>query len=84
MSEFINRVGERYLNNQGHWLTIVVCRRSKDCDIQFDNGCIIKNVTYDHIKNGHIKNPYHKSLLGVGFIGEGKYKAPFKGKEAEK
>jgi len=41
------------------------------CTIQIKNW--ISEKRYDHVKDGEIKYPYHKSVLRVGFIGEGKY-----------
>lgn len=41
--------------------------------IQFENGYISKNKTYNCFKIGAISNPYNKTFLHVGYLGEGKY-----------
>lgn len=33
--------------------------------------------TMQNIKKGQIKNPYHRSVYGIGYYGEGKYTARF-------
>jgi hypothetical protein len=79
-----DRVGERHLNNEGCWLTITACRSAMDCDVQFDGGCILKNRAYGDIKNGQIKNPYHPSVFGIGYIGEGYYRPNENGRRTKK
>lgn len=37
-----------------------------------ENKCI-KDVDCSDLKRGAISNPYHKSVFGVGFVGEGEY-----------
>jgi hypothetical protein len=37
-------------------------------------------VRYDHVKEGTVKNPYHKSVFGRGYIGVGKYRAGINGR----
>lgn len=73
MPKFIDRTGEKYITNEGYEIEIIECFNKKNCTILFKNGVIIKNRQYKHIKNGQIKNPYHKSVFGVGFMGVGKY-----------
>jgi len=67
-----DRVGQRYTTNQGD-LEIIAYSTSKDCDVRFDDGTILKNIHFVHIKNGSIKNPNFRSIAGVGFQGVGKY-----------
>lgn len=31
------------------------------------------NVRYDHISDGYINNPFHKSLYNIGYMGSGNY-----------
>jgi len=72
-TNFIDRIGERHLSNEGYWMTIVKYFSNRNCTIQFDNGLIIKNIYYVRVKRGEIKNPYHPSVYGVGYNGVGKY-----------
>lgn len=68
-----NRVGEKHITKEGYEIEIIEYISAINCTIQFDNRVIIKNIQYGHIKNGVIKNLYHKSVCGVGYLGVGKY-----------
>ena len=55
-------------------MRIVEIRSSEDITIEFfDLHNMKKKTTYSNFKNGGIKNPYDRSLKGVGYLGEGKY-----------
>ncbi|MBQ8193550.1 MAG: hypothetical protein IJZ46_05725 [Bacilli bacterium] len=56
MSKFIDRTGEVNIAKNGLKMTIIACRSSKDIDIQFEDGTIVKNKTYQSFKKGTIKN----------------------------
>lgn len=73
-----NRVGEKYITNEGFKIEIIEYFSALNCTIKFEDGCIIKNTRYDHIKEGAIKNPNKKSVFGVGFFGHGEYRASVK------
>lgn len=68
-----NRIGEKHITNEGYTIEIIGCFSAINITIQFNNGVIFNNNTYQNIKNGEIKNPYHKSVFGVGYFGVGKY-----------
>ena len=78
--KFIDRTGESYLTKEGYQIKIIKCKGSLSCDIEFEGGVIIEDLNYHQIKNGQVKNPYHKSVYGVGYIGIGKYVAHVKRK----
>ena len=78
--KFIDRTGESYLTKEGYQIKIIKCKGSLSCDIEFEGGVIIEDLNYHQIKNGQVKNPYHKSVYGVGCIGIGKYVAHVKRK----
>jgi hypothetical protein len=69
----VNRIGEKWVTNEGYTVEIVGCFGWNNYTIKFNNGIIIKGKRYEHIINGRIKNPYHKSVYGVGCSGIGKY-----------
>lgn len=52
-----NRLGETVLTNSGQRMTIIAYKNSFNIDIQFEDGTIVKEVTYESFKNGRIKNP---------------------------
>lgn len=57
-------------------MKIIEYRKHDDIDVEFlDEYHYIKtNTTYNNFKRGQVKNPYDKSLFGVGYIGEGTHK----------
>ena len=78
----IDRVGEKNINNFGSEMVIVEYRTNKDIDVYFPTyDCIVKNQQYGNFKKGKIKCPYERSVYGIGYIGEGEYKAKENGKQ---
>lgn len=73
MEKVKNRVGEKHVTKEGYTIEIIEYFKWGDCTIRFEDGTIIKNKVHQAIKNGSIKNPLHKSVLGVGYFGIGKY-----------
>ena len=67
------RVGEKYVSNEGYELEIVEYTNTVNCTVLINNTTIVKNITYDSIKRGKVRNPYHKMLYSVGYFGEGIY-----------
>lgn len=70
---FIDRTGEEYSTNEGYSIKIIEYFDCENCTIQFTDGTLIKNTRYDHIKKGQIRNPFHKSVYGVGYTGIGRH-----------
>lgn len=70
----INRIGEINYNTHGSKMTIIEQIDRNNVKIKFENGYIIESL-YNNFKNGYIKNPYDKTVFGIGFLGHGKYKA---------
>lgn len=58
-----NRVLETNIANNGQVMTIIEYRRNDDIDIQFEDGTIIKNRSYDNFKKGKIKFPNIKNRI---------------------
>jgi hypothetical protein len=71
----LNRVGEKYTTNEGYSIEIIKYDSKRDITVSFENNFIVKVNDFSVIKKGKIKNPYHKSILGVGYIGVGSYKS---------
>lgn len=67
------------MTNQGDEIEIIEYFSAKNCTIKFSDGLIKKNVIYNHIKRGNIKNPYRKTISDVGYLGEGNYSANING-----
>lgn len=63
------RLGDTFKTNEGYIVEVVSYKNSRNVGICFSNG-YKTTVRADHLKEGKIKNPYHKSVLGMGFLGE--------------
>ena len=51
-----------------------------DIELLDEHHCIKEHQTYSNFKKCSIKNPYHKSVFGIGYVGEGNYKTKENGK----
>lgn len=82
MAKLKNRVGEKNLSYQGYEMEIIKYNGTLNMDIRFNDerGTIKRSVAYKEFKNGCIKNPFHKEVLGIGYIGEGEFTARINGK----
>ena len=80
-----NRLGEIRENNQGTKMKIVQYRNYNDIDVEFmdDFHYTKRHQAYSNFKTGSIKNPYDKTICGVGYIGVGKYQTGTKTKHTE-
>jgi len=68
----INRIGEINKNRYGSVMKIINYKNYNNITVEFDNKFII-DCSYQQFKKGSVKNPYDKSVYGVGYLGEGKY-----------
>ena len=85
MSKKINRVGEEGINNFGSKMIIKEYRKYSDIDVYFpEYNWTFEHARYQSFKNGEIKCPYEPKVYGVGYLGEGKYKALECGKKTDK
>ena len=72
----IDRTGEENINEFGSKMIIKEYKSNKDIDVYFpEYNWTAKHVQYNNFKNGTIKCPYEPRVYGVGYLGEGKYKA---------
>ncbi len=79
------RIFEVRKNNQGTPMKIIRYGNQSDIDIQFmdEYGYIVHNAIYINFKSGSVKNPYDKTVYGVGYIGVGNHMAKSDGKVVE-
>lgn len=81
---FRNRTGEIHTTNEGYEVEIISWEGVNVCSIRFlYNGFIMYNKQYGDIKRGRIKNPFHPSVHGIGYIGEGCYCLNDKGRRTQ-
>lgn len=71
-----NRLGEKNVNRYGSEMTIIEYNGTRDITVMFEEGFCAK-TQYINFQTGHVKNPYDKSVYGVGYVGEGIYKPKF-------
>ena len=80
----IDRIGEINYNTFGSKMIIIKYRKYSDIDIYFpEYDWTFKNSAYKEFKKGNIACPYEKRVYGVGYLGEGKYKAYENGKQTK-
>lgn len=71
----IIELGEIRENNHGTVMKIISIHNRDDIDVMFldDFNYVKKHVMYSCFKNGVVKNPYDKTIHGVGYLGVGNY-----------
>ena len=72
----MSKVGETKTNSFGSKMTIIEYRKYNDIDVYFpEYDWIFKHTSYQNFRNGKIKCVYEPRVYGIGYLGEGKYKA---------
>lgn len=81
----IDRLGEVRNNTLGTTMKIIRYNSYDDIDVEFldEHHYIQTHQTYANFKKGSIKNPYDKSLFGVGYLGVGEHKIKENGKTTD-
>lgn len=74
-----DRTGQISHNIYGSKMTIIKYANAHDIFVEFENGYIV-HTSYNNFKIGSVRNPYDKSVFGVGYLGEGKYEASINNK----
>ena len=70
------RLGSINISNEGYEMKIIEYNGVRNIIIEFQDEYKAKITTnYQCFKDGNVKNPFHKSLYGVGYYGVGKYKS---------
>lgn len=73
MGKLIDRTGEKYTTTEGYEVEIVEYFTHRNCTIQFEDGTRLYNRERKDVQKGNVKNPFHKSIHGVGYLGVGPY-----------
>jgi hypothetical protein len=70
-----NKIGEKYLTGEGYWAEIIEDCGWKNCSIKLNDerGTIITGLRYSNVIKGSIKNPYNRSVYGIGYYGIGSH-----------
>ena len=81
-----NKINEIRINKEslgGYQMKIIEYNKYDDIVIEFQDKYKAKvHTTYQHFKNGNVKNPFHPSVFNVAYYGQGKYKS--RGKDGKK
>lgn len=76
------RLGEINISNEGYEMKIIEYNNARDILVEFQDEHKAKvTVEYSQFKKGEIKNPFHKSIFGVGYLGKGEYEIRINGKQ---
>ena len=71
-----DRIGEDSCNTFGTLMRIVEYKDTHNIVVEFQDKYKTKvHTEYANFKKGNVKNPYDKTIYGVGYLGEGKYKS---------
>ena len=74
-------IGREFKTNEGYVVKVIEYINKKKIIVEFqDNYKQVKSTRLSHLESGSLKNLYHPSVFGKGFVGEGKYKPTIKGK----
>ena len=78
------RIGEINISNEGYKMKIIEYKKSNDIWIEFQDEHKSKiHTQYNHFKSGAVKNPFHKSIYSIAYIGIGKYKEKENGRNTK-
>ena len=71
MPQKMNKVGEINKSNQGYMMTIIKYYDYHNIEIMFnDERNTVVHADYSAFQKGKVKNPYHKTLFNLGYIGD--------------
>ena len=66
----LDRVGETNISTEGYPLEIIGHNGDSDITVLIDNKYVREGVSYCVFKSGGIKNYFHRSVHGLGYVGE--------------
>jgi hypothetical protein len=76
------RTGETKRNNFGSLMEIAEYKTYSNITVRFPETNTLVNTGYNYFLKGAVKNPYDKTVYGIGYNGRGKYKASENGKKS--
>ena len=75
----MRHIGEENINHNGNKMILIKYINNTNISVLFPSqNYIVNNTSYVEFTRGTIKSPYDKTILGVGYLGEGKYRAKTK------
>lgn len=76
----IDRTGEEFINNQGCKGIITNYKNYNEVYVLFKECEKPIRCTYQQVRLGKVENPYHPTIFGIGFLGQGSHKTKIQGK----
>lgn len=78
----MNRMGEKYLTNEGYIAEIIDYISAINITVLLKDEfkTVLYNIRYGHLKEGRVKNPNYRRIAEVGYFGVGEYKSRVNGK----
>ena len=74
------RLGQTFVNKQGSKYFIKEYNGTHDVIVKFCDGYKAEvHTTYANCKKGNVKNPYDRTVFGIGYLGEGDFKTNVNG-----
>ena len=68
------RLGNEKYNKYGSRMIIVDYKDARYITVYFPDYNYYKNTSWSSFNKGTVKSPYCRTVFGIGYIGEGKYK----------
>lgn len=75
-------IGKKFLTNEGYEIEIIEYKNAQEVTVRFENGYTVTRNTRN-IEKGNIKNPYHPSICGKGYLGTGQYEGQINKKKTD-
>lgn len=73
-------VGEEFTTNQGYTVSVLPYETTKEIQVIFKETQNIVTTTLAGLRNGHVRNPFHRGIFGIGFnTGDHYHTKPFRG-----
>lgn len=78
-----NRIGEKFVTNKGYKVEIIDYTPYLNCTIKFEDGTILKNITYQNLQKGEVRYPNQPTICNIGYIGMGNYTSSLNGRDTK-
>lgn len=83
-----DKLGRKQMSTEGYELEVIGYRNDKDMDVRIndEHETVYESVKFWDFKSGAIRNPYHPTVFGVGYLGvkRGQASQLIKGKKLSK
>ena len=81
MTKNLSYLGKKYITKDGYKIVVVDYINYHNAIVEFPNG-YRRTAHMNAVKHGRVPTPYHPTVYGVGFLGEGDYPKSIDGKHS--